>query len=113
MAAVEFKSQVGPSFGNNFNNRTEEALGTAVDFWKVFREGGFGDSPAPFAGWMIFVEDAPQSRSLARDKSPHFPVFPEFQGVSYADRYNNPVPEARTGEAIHSRFCSAFSAHFC
>lgn len=25
--AIEFKSQVGPSFGNNFNNRTEEAMG--------------------------------------------------------------------------------------
>lgn len=28
--AIEFKSQVGPSFGNNFNNRTEEAMGSAV-----------------------------------------------------------------------------------
>lgn len=27
IAAIELKSQVGPSFGNNFNNRTEEALG--------------------------------------------------------------------------------------
>jgi hypothetical protein len=25
LAAIELKSQVGPSFGNNFNNRTEEA----------------------------------------------------------------------------------------
>lgn len=88
VAALEFKSQVGPSFGNNFNNRTEEALGTAVDFWKVFREGGFGDSPAPFVGWMIFVEDAKGSRSPVRDQSPHFPVFPEFQGASYAARYD-------------------------
>ena len=31
--AVEFKSQVGPSFGNNFNNRTEEAIGNAEDIW--------------------------------------------------------------------------------
>jgi hypothetical protein len=28
LAAMEFKSQIGPSFGNNFNNRTEEALGS-------------------------------------------------------------------------------------
>ncbi|PIP08218.1 MAG: restriction endonuclease, partial [Syntrophobacterales bacterium CG23_combo_of_CG06-09_8_20_14_all_48_27] len=27
VAAIEAKSQVGPSFGNNFNNRTEEAMG--------------------------------------------------------------------------------------
>ena len=26
IAAFEFKSQVGPSFGNNFNNRTEEGF---------------------------------------------------------------------------------------
>jgi len=31
VAAVELKSQIGPSFGNNFNNRAEEAIGTAHD----------------------------------------------------------------------------------
>src|SRR5262245_35021514 len=30
LAALEFKSQIGPSFGNNFNNRSEEALGSAT-----------------------------------------------------------------------------------
>jgi hypothetical protein len=29
--AVELKSQAGPSFGNNYNNRIEEALGNATD----------------------------------------------------------------------------------
>lgn len=28
--ALEAKSQVGPSFGNNFNNRTEEAMGRGI-----------------------------------------------------------------------------------
>ena len=36
--ALEAKSQVGPSFGNNFNNRTEEAMGSALDLWTAFRE---------------------------------------------------------------------------
>jgi hypothetical protein len=31
VAALELKSQVGPSFGNNANNRAEEAIGTAHD----------------------------------------------------------------------------------
>lgn len=31
VCVVEFKSQVGPSFGNNFNNRAEEAIGSATD----------------------------------------------------------------------------------
>jgi Restriction endonuclease XhoI len=87
VAALEFKSQVG-SFGNNFNNRTEEAIGTAVDLWTAYREKAFGDIPRPFVGWLMLVEDAPGSRSPVRDASPHFPVFPEFQGASYIERYN-------------------------
>ena len=87
VAALEFKSQVGPSFGNNFNNRTEEALGTAIDFWTAFREGAFGDNPRPFVGWLMLVEDAPSSRSPVRDASPNFKVFSEFRNASYAYRY--------------------------
>ena len=41
--ALELKSQVGPSFGNNFNNRTEEAMGSSLDLWTAFREGAFND----------------------------------------------------------------------
>lgn len=88
IAAVELKSQIGPSFGNNFNNRTEEAIGTAHDLWTAYRENAFGKNPRPFVGWMMLVEDAPASRSPVRDSSPHFPVFPEFQGASYLKRYD-------------------------
>lgn len=88
LAALEFKSQVGPSFGNNFNNRTEEAIGTAVDLWTAYREGAFGEQPRPFVGWMILLEDAPASRAPVSDNSPHFPIFPDFRNASYADRYN-------------------------
>ncbi len=88
IAAVELKSQIGPSFGNNFNNRTEEAIGTAHDLWTAYRENAFGKHPRPFIGWMMLVEDAPESRSPVRDTSPHFPVFPEFQGASYLKRYD-------------------------
>jgi hypothetical protein len=89
VAALEFKSQVGPSFGNNFNNRTEEAIGTAHDLWTAYREGAFGrEAPKPFVGWLMLLEDAPKSRSPVTDRSPHFEVFPEFEGASYADRYN-------------------------
>lgn len=88
IAALEFKSQVGPSFGNNFNNRSEEAIGTAHDLWTAYREGAFGERPRPFVGWLMLLEDAPASRAPVRDTSPHFPVFKEFQGASYAERYN-------------------------
>ncbi|MBF0144608.1 MAG: PaeR7I family type II restriction endonuclease [Magnetococcales bacterium] len=88
IAALEFKSQVGPSFGNNFNNRAEEAIGTAHDFWVAYREGAFGEQLRPFVGWMMMVEDAPASRRPVIDRSPHFKVFPAFQGTSYLNRYN-------------------------
>lgn len=89
VAALEFKSQVGPSFGNNFNNRTEEAIGTAHCLWTAYRENAFGkDHPKPFVGWLMVVEDAPESRSPVRDASPHFPVFEEFKGASYLKRYD-------------------------
>lgn len=88
IAAIELKSQVGPSFGNNFNNRTEEAIGTAHDLWTAYREGAFGQQPRPFVGWLMMVEDAPKSRTPVRDFSPHFPVFEEFKGASYLQRYD-------------------------
>ncbi len=88
IAAIELKSQVGPSFGNNFNNRTEEAIGTAHDLWTAFREEAFGKQPRPFVGWLMMVEDAPGSRSPVGDSSPHFPVFEEFKGASYLQRYD-------------------------
>jgi hypothetical protein len=47
LAVIETKSQVGPSFGNNFNNRTEEAIGSAADLWTAYREGAFDKSPRP------------------------------------------------------------------
>ena len=88
IAAIELKSQVGPSFGNNFNNRTEEAIGIAHDFWTAYREGALGDQPRPFIGWIMLVEDAPQSQARVKDCSPHFPVFKEFKDASYVQRYN-------------------------
>jgi Restriction endonuclease XhoI len=88
IAALELKSQVGPSFGNNFNNRTEEAIGTAHDLWTAYREGAFGKQPRPFVGWLMMVEDTTKSRSPVRGRSPHFNVFKEFQGASYLGRYD-------------------------
>lgn len=88
VAAIEFKSHVGPSFGNNFNNRAEEAIGTACDLMTAIREGAVGDQPRPFLGWLILVEDCERSRRPVGDKSPHFPVHVDFQGAAYLTRYD-------------------------
>lgn len=87
VAAVEFKSQVGPSFGNNFNNRVEEALGNAADLNTAFREGVFGQSPKPFVGYFFVLEQCPKSTTPVRFCSPHFSAMDEFHKTSYAARY--------------------------
>ena len=65
VAALEAKSQVGPSFGNNFNNRTEEAMGSALDLWTAFREQAFGFAIRPWTGQMFFLEDCAASTKSA------------------------------------------------
>lgn len=87
LATVEFKAQVGPSFGNNYNNRTEEALGNATDYWAAFREGAFRGSPRPWLGYMMLLEEASGSTRAVSVAEPHFPVFGEFREASYAKRY--------------------------
>lgn len=87
LLALEAKSQVGPSFGNNFNNRTEEAMGSALDLWTAFRKGAFNKSQPPWLGYLILLEDCPESRSPVKVAEPHFQVFKEFKNASYAKRY--------------------------
>lgn len=96
--AMEFKSQVGPSFGNNFNNRSEEVLGSASCIWTAFREGRFGaGAPPPFLGYLFLLEDCPEVHKPVRNREPYFDVDPvfkgepagagRFKGVSYSKRY--------------------------
>ena len=87
LATIEFKSQIGPSFGNNYNNRTEEAIGSAADFRTAYRDGAFRPSGAPWLGYLMLLEDADGSRHPVGVVEPHFKVFPEFRESSYAKRY--------------------------
>ncbi len=86
VAAIELKSQVGPSFGNNFNNRTEEAIGNAVDVWRAYEEGTFG-SVRPWLGYVFLLEEAPKSTTPVRLAKTIFPVEHVFENTSYKDRY--------------------------
>ncbi len=86
VATVEFKSQVG-SFGNNFNNRVEEALGNAFDLQTAYREGAFAPSTAPWVGYLMMMQETDVSLRPLTVKEPHFSVFGEFRDASYARRY--------------------------
>lgn len=85
--AIELKSQVG-SFGNNFNNRTEEALGSALDLWTAYRENAFPNQSSPWLGYILVVEKSKKSTAPVRIAQPHFKVFKEFENTSYLERYN-------------------------
>jgi len=87
LASIEFKAHIGPSFGNNFNNRVEEAIGNSVDLLTAYREGRFKPSQRPWLGWLMLLEDTPKSTTPIRVEEPHFEVFQEFKETSYANRY--------------------------
>jgi len=68
-------------------NRSEEAIGSASDIWTAYREGRFGNSPAPFIGYFFLLEDCADVRSPVRNKEPYFKVDPAFENASYSARY--------------------------
>jgi hypothetical protein len=109
LGVFEFKSQVG-SFGNNFNNRSEEVIGSAADLWVAHHHGAYGEVPKgrrqvreyapsvlnpvfqsdprpPFLAWLMLLEECGASMRPVRCDEPHFPVFEEFRNASYARRY--------------------------
>lgn len=87
LATIEFKSHIGPSFGNNFNNRIEESLGSAFDFRTAYRDGAFKPSASPWLGYLILVEDTEGSNHPVKLAEPHFSALKEFSNTSYIDRY--------------------------
>jgi hypothetical protein len=104
---MEFKSQAGKSIGNNVNNRSEEAVGSAKDIWTAFREGRFGNSPTPFLGYFFLLEDRDNVKTPVANKEPYFPVDPAFRGEikktpKGADRYQG-VPYSMRYELLCRR----------
>lgn len=104
IAVVEVKSQVG-SFGNNFNNRVEEALGNATDFWTAYKKGVFKPTSKPWLGYLFMLEECAPSMQATRrvDLSP-YPIDEKFQGLSYAQRYEL-VCERMVRELLYDAAC--------
>jgi Restriction endonuclease XhoI len=98
-AAVEFKSQ-DKSIGNNQNNRLEESIGNAHDFWTTYAHEGFErQQPRPWLGYLFVGKYEPASDGKSvRISQPHFLAMQPFRkigsdkaeffaGPSYAERY--------------------------
>jgi len=54
IVVIELKSQNGPSYSNNANNRAEEAIGNAVDLARARANGLGGDI---WTGYVYVIED--------------------------------------------------------
>jgi hypothetical protein len=85
LAAIEFKSQAS-SFGNNLNNRAEEAVGSNTDLLEAYEEGVFEPSPPPWVGYLMLMADNEASRNTPNLREPNFSADEEFQGATYVDR---------------------------
>jgi hypothetical protein len=62
-------------------------LGSALDLWTAYREGGFNKTVSPSLGYLFLLEDCRESQRPVKVKETHFKVFQEFKDVSYAKRY--------------------------
>ncbi|TDC61544.1 type II site-specific deoxyribonuclease [Actinomadura sp. GC306] len=86
VAAFELKALGGPSFSNNYNNRVEEALGSAVDLRRAVLADLY-PGEKPWLGYFFIMEDAPASRSPVRLAEGSSPVEKIWRGMSYQARF--------------------------
>jgi len=107
VAAFELKGLGSPSFGNNYNNRVEEALGSAVDVRRA-RLAELFPGERPWLGYFFIMEDALKSQKgvdietrtsfpvediwladccLAAGGKPCNPKRSKLHGKSYQDRF--------------------------
>ena len=82
---VELKSMAGRSPGQNYNNRTDEALGQAVDVWKAV-EREIIRPLRPWLGYFMLLEDNEAFTAAVSPRKAVWQPDPLFDGASYADR---------------------------
>ena len=86
VAAIEMKALGGPSFSNNYNNRTEEALGNALDLSHANLHRLVGREQ-PWLGYFLLMNDEVGSRRPCRETRGTFPMSSEWRGKSYQGRF--------------------------
>ena len=83
---IELKSMAGGSPGQNYNNRTDEALGQAVDVWKAVEREIVGPQ-RPWLGYFMLLEDNVAFTTAVKPRRTVWEPDSAFDGASYADRY--------------------------
>jgi Restriction endonuclease XhoI len=110
VAAIEVKALGGPSFGNNYNNRLEEAIGCSVDLTAANAANLVGPEK-PWLGYFFVMEDHPGSRRVVRERSSRsFPVEAAWRDRSYQARYSltgRRLLDSKMYDAVCYLVCSA------
>jgi hypothetical protein len=84
---IELKSMVGEMPGQNYNNRTDEALGQAIDVWKAVERNIIDTPLRPWLGYFMLLEDNLASNTKVIPRRPVWPADEIFDGSTYAERY--------------------------
>ncbi len=85
LAAIELKS-IASSFGNNLNNRVEEAIGNNIDVHMAYENGVIEQPKPPWIGYLILMADTEDSSSSVRVHEPNINVDDDYRDASYIDR---------------------------
>ena len=94
IAAIEFKS-IADSFGKNSNNRNEEALGSGIDIKEAFNEDAFEGITRLFTGYLLLVEDCPETARNIKIQMKYFRAMREF--IANQDEYNTAYVRGASG----------------
>jgi type II restriction enzyme len=87
ISAIELKS-INSSFGNNLNNRAEEAVGSATDAAYAIDADLIGSHDAPpVLGYALVVRECASSKKKPRLTSPYYAPDEVFSDTSYLDRF--------------------------
>ena len=103
---IELKS-IGSSFGNNANNRAEEAIGNAHDLWTAYREEALGRFPKPWVGYLFVLPVNSKSTKPVNVEEPHHRADTVYRGEGrLVVRKSSSIEKRRTviGVSYQQRF---------
>lgn len=108
VAAFELKALGGPSYGNNYNNRVEEALGSAVDLRRAALAELY-PKEKPWLGYFFVMQDGEESRRPVKTTRGALPVDGIWHGTSYQDGFGI-FCERLMAERLHDAVCYVTSS---